>query len=562
MGKPYVMVDGAKRACERIVAEAFHGPRPPRSFIVRAPGCTGGALCVWPAHISWAPRRGWWEDSDDAERLDAMRPVVARLLDRAVLQPLTRCRLSPLSVRGRGGHPAVTIDRRSVRCDRLVASVSHGLRPPGTPVERNELCSGDLRCIEPSHLRWGARGGGFAEKAAAILAESKRDPATGCLLSPRSMASRPSRTRLCKPAVKVDGCQLTCERVVAMAHHGERPLDAVVERTAPCSGHLRCVEPSHLRWQPSWDTVAELVGMLLAETEVVPRTGCRLSPRWCDRSAAGRDRPAVQVRGPVVFCEDLIARAHLPPAAPGRMVERVAPCLGDVRCLAPSHLRWKPRACAVLGCGEPVPDAVLCPRHAACFEHGEPLVPFGDARPERKPRGLDGAALVDWVLERSVRDDATGCLLWSGPVRPDGYPQISFPSRGSRSVTRRIAEVFHGPAPDERAHTCHSLICAGRRHCVEPSHLRWGSASENAIDSVIAGRHPNAKLDVAQVLEIKGRLGDGETTTLIALDYGVDPHVVRAIRRGDRWGWLDPGEARAVRSPVPWSVVPAATGLA
>lgn len=71
---------------------------------------------------------------------------------------------------------------------------------------------------------------------------------------------------------------------------------------------------------------------------------------------------------------------------------------------------------------------------------------------------------------------------------PAGYPYIG--ARGRQwAVHRLVAEAFHGPCPEGMTLVRH---LDGSRDNNTPDNLRWGTKSENALDSVAHGTHPLA----------------------------------------------------------------------
>ena len=73
----------------------------------------------------------------------------------------------------------------------------------------------------------------------------------------------------------------------------------------------------------------------------------------------------------------------------------------------------------------------------------------------------------------------TGCLEWTGSRSPQGYGRIRIGGRnGKVAPAHRVAwETWVGPIPDGLVidHTCRN------RACIEPTHLRTVSASENTM---------------------------------------------------------------------------------
>lgn len=82
----------------------------------------------------------------------------------------------------------------------------------------------------------------------------------------------------------------------------------------------------------------------------------------------------------------------------------------------------------------------------------------------------------------------TGCWLWGASTTARGYPQIYWEGK-LRLAVPVMCEKENGPRPKgyEVRHLC------GVRYCVNPSHLVWGTSSENNYDTVRHGTHHNAR---------------------------------------------------------------------
>jgi hypothetical protein len=79
-------------------------------------------------------------------------------------------------------------------------------------------------------------------------------------------------------------------------------------------------------------------------------------------------------------------------------------------------------------------------------------------------------------MSNTIRDEESGCLLYTKALDKDGYPRISL--QGNKGLGSRVLyEEHHGaiPAGHEVDHICHV------RRCVEPTHLRALTHRDNVI---------------------------------------------------------------------------------
>lgn len=118
------------------------------------------------------------------------------------------------------------------------------------------------------------------------------------------------------------------------------------------------------------------------------------------------------------------------------------------------------------------------------------------------------------------------CWLWTGAVQSGGYGII----RVGKNVTAHRYSFFlhngHWPEP-MCLHSCDV------RNCVNPSHLREGTAHDNVQDVLERGTMgPSPKLNPWQVLEIQTRLGCEEMGITLAREYSVAKSMISNIKHG------------------------------
>ncbi|OJB35399.1 HNH endonuclease signature motif containing protein [Burkholderia ubonensis] len=133
-----------------------------------------------------------------------------------------------------------------------------------------------------------------------------------------------------------------------------------------------------------------------------------------------------------------------------------------------------------------------------------------------------------------------GCWLWSASVNSKGYGLIRDTAGALRLAHRVAYELYVGPVPAGRMilHRCDVPAC------VNPFHLRPGTAHENTQDMLAKGRgvspqgevNGNAKLTGEQVRAIRS---DDGSLRAVARKYGVTYNAIDGIRSGKTWRSLD-----------------------
>lgn len=147
-------------------------------------------------------------------------------------------------------------------------------------------------------------------------------------------------------------------------------------------------------------------------------------------------------------------------------------------------------------------------------------------------RGLPLAQKIEFW---SKPDKKSGCRLWAGRLRRDGYATLRF--EGTPRMAHRLAWIdAHGPVPQG----FHVLHRCDSRHCVNPDHLFLGTDQDRIDNMVRKGRNPvlrgrkngRAKLSVTVVRKVRN---DPRGSRVVAAELGVDPSTVRYVRRGITW---------------------------
>lgn len=129
----------------------------------------------------------------------------------------------------------------------------------------------------------------------------------------------------------------------------------------------------------------------------------------------------------------------------------------------------------------------------------------------------------------------SGCWIWEGHIRKDGYGHIR---RGGRMVLahRLVYAEFTGRNIDGACllHKCDN------RACVNPDHLREGTYADNNRDAREKGRavflkgeqNGSSKLTEEAVRRIRN---DNRSAPKIAAEYGVSSVLVNKIKRRAAW---------------------------
>jgi hypothetical protein len=163
-----------------------------------------------------------------------------------------------------------------------------------------------------------------------------------------------------------------------------------------------------------------------------------------------------------------------------------------------------------------------------------------------------------------LEDPVTPCIEHQGARDADGYGMKYVGRVISKSGKKRPAwkrahrwawEQAHGPIP---AGLVVMHIC-DNPPCINIEHLQLGTVAENNADRSRKGRtarhagwvgprligeqHSQAKLNDAQVLEIRRRIAGGETGRALASEFGICPSMVTRIKLRRSWTHLVDQEA-------------------
>jgi DNA invertase Pin-like site-specific DNA recombinase len=172
------------------------------------------------------------------------------------------------------------------------------------------------------------------------------------------------------------------------------------------------------------------------------------------------------------------------------------------------------------------------------------------------PRKKTPVEIRFWPKVNIPKDDPDACWEWAGSTPEPGYGRIWI--NGRYDGAHRAAWMIHHkreiPAGMQICHHCDNP------RCVRPDHLFLGTVRDNSLDMMRKGRKPifvgeetsNNKLTDEDVLELRRRYSNGETSTALANEFGVEGSCVTAAISGKHWGHLpgavSVGHARGERS--------------
>ena len=138
-----------------------------------------------------------------------------------------------------------------------------------------------------------------------------------------------------------------------------------------------------------------------------------------------------------------------------------------------------------------------------------------------------GSSLREKFYSYVAPEPNIGCWLWVGSYHPAGYGQIAV---GKIPVgAHRVSWELHRGEIPEGMFVCHKCDFPP---CVNPDHLFLGTSKENSRDMVNKGRHPKAKVTLAEAREIASSL---ETSNVLAARYGMSRVSINYIKNGTTW---------------------------
>ena len=119
------------------------------------------------------------------------------------------------------------------------------------------------------------------------------------------------------------------------------------------------------------------------------------------------------------------------------------------------------------------------------------------------------------------------CWLWDGFTTRGGYGRVKYKSQVWE--THRLSYTLHkGDIPDG-LFVLHDPVLCNNPQCVNPSHLRVGTPSDNIDDRRVAGNNVShrRKLSQEDAVIIRESL---ETNQVLSLRYGVSITAINQIK--------------------------------
>ena len=132
-------------------------------------------------------------------------------------------------------------------------------------------------------------------------------------------------------------------------------------------------------------------------------------------------------------------------------------------------------------------------------------------RPYRQRCGRTWSA-AQRLAHSSKPDPITGCLIWQGRPRPNGYCQIRAGSK-IHLVHRFAWMTAHGPIA-KGLYVCHR---GDQRNCVNPDNLFLGTHAENMADLKAKRLRRSARLEPA-----RGRKFNPDAAPIRILYHGLE----------------------------------------
>ncbi len=176
-----------------------------------------------------------------------------------------------------------------------------------------------------------------------------------------------------------------------------------------------------------------------------------------------------------------------------------------------------------------------------CYKRGVKTIDrWAFRKPTMRAKGMSKEQFYEWICTNRVRDDKTGCLLWTGSKNKLGYGTACWCAKPVL-VHHWICEYENGRESVDGECVLHSCDTPA---CSEPTHLRFGTRIENNADRMRRGRHRSVRgeasgmsklkeCDIPQIRDLiaSGRMSNSE----IGRAFGVTNACIFSVMRGETW---------------------------
>jgi len=196
------------------------------------------------------------------------------------------------------------------------------------------------------------------------------------------------------------------------------------------------------------------------------------------------------------------------------------------------HKKNSAPECKIDGC-----DKRSTANNGLCGAHNRRLKLYGDPLAGKNMRG-EALRHFKTYMNLPPTDE---CFLWPYSTAGRGYGVIIID--GAPIYVHRFALMtFEGiEDPGEKIH-CRHKCGNGHIGCFNPRHLMWGTALDNAQDTVLHGKttrgrkNPQCKLTEEQVRFIRS---SSVSNTDLSRRFGVTDSNINCIKTGKSWAWLE-----------------------
>lgn len=185
--------------------------------------------------------------------------------------------------------------------------------------------------------------------------------------------------------------------------------------------------------------------------------------------------------------------------------------------------------CSVYGCEKRLFAKGLCQSHYERLRrHGDPL------------GGRVSPGVAMGFLTGAVSTDTDDCIEWPFASTGGGYGKISIDGE-LVSVPSEVLLRSGRTKPSPRHVAAHAPKVCHNRKCINPRHLRWATASENAADKILDGTdnrgssHGNHKLHEPDIPKIRD---DCRAPKAIADEIGVSEATIRDVITRRTWSHI------------------------